>query len=302
MTNRLRFLQFANGLMYFGPLLAGLGGFGWRVVPAFTLIFALWLFLMNPADWPRGGAEWRAPDSLLNAGGRLVVQVLLVALLFGLGRGIGGVMGSTPQIPVMLPVGLSFLAIPLARLIWTPGPRSASPDASPTAGDSGASLPSDPDLAFRMTQPLADLPAETALGQIEAHLAALAPHLPPVLLLRALWERGQAPEAPRHLRQAFILQATDAHGAELCAGQAAPVRALQIAAGNDALLILFATRCSALLQQNVDVWGDCPNAAALEAVAARSGPEAARTLRALAALNLRLAPLNGDGRGVVRAG
>lgn len=302
MTNRLRLLQLANGLMYFGPLLAGLGGFGWRVVPAFTLIFMLWLVVMRPGDWPQTADDWHKPGAVPGAAARLAVQLLLVVVLFGLGRGIGGVMGVTPVMPTMLPVGLSFLAIPFARLIWNPRrtPRhSGQPSADMSATLAGNA---DRDIARRMTQPLADLSPEVGTDQIAAHLAALSPYLSPALLFQALAERVQASDAPVHLRRALILQATDGRVAEACHGQAAPVKALQAAQGDDALLALFAERCACLLRENVDAWGDCPHVAALERVAASAGPQAAQALRDLAALNLRLAPLNGDGHGVASRG
>lgn len=55
--------------------------------------------------------------------------------------------------------------------------------------------------------------------------------------------------------------------------------------------------CAALLQEDIDAWGDCPNNAALEAAQAGTSGAAARALADLMALNLRLAPLNGDGSG-----
>lgn len=302
---RLRLMQGAMALLYFGPLLAGLGGFGWRVVPVFAAIFLLWLVVMRPRDFPQTAADWRRPGALVALLARLAVQVLLVAVCFGLGRGIGGVTGFTPAMHATLPIGLSLLAVPLARLAWPPARVAAMnaflDEAVAEIGTPGAAAPAaaaaERELADRLTLPLAELAPDTPPAQVEAHLGALAPHLPPEHLVEALWRRIQSGGAGLVLRRAFILQATSPIVAEACCGQAAPVKALQIAEGDDALLALFARRCAAMLEQNVDVWGDCPNNAALDAARLRAGAEAAQALADLMALNLRLAPLNGDGSG-----
>ncbi len=303
---RLRLMQGAMALLYFGPLLAGLGGFGWRVVPVFAAIFLLWLVVMRPRDFPQSAADWRRPGAVVALLARLAVQVLLVAVCFGLGRGIGGVTGFSPAMPAMLPIGLSLVAVPLARLAWPPT-RMAAMDAfldealaaiqTPGAAAPPAAIAAERELADRLIRPLADLPPDTPAAQVEAHLGALAPHLAPEHLVEALWRRIQAGGAGPVLRRAFILQATSPTVAEACFGQAAPVKALQIAEGDEELLALFARRCAAMLEQNVDAWGDCPNNAALEAARQRAGAAAARALADLMALNLRLAPLNGDGSG-----
>ncbi|MDZ4097043.1 MAG: hypothetical protein U1D35_19280, partial [Paracoccaceae bacterium] len=138
MHNRLRLLMGANALLYFGPLLAGLGGFGWSLVPVFAAIFVLWLIILRPQEWPDSLADWRRPETLVALAARAAVQLLLVAVCFGIGRGIGGVLGAVPPFPVMLPIAISFLSIPLARLIWKPVQPGLSPDGqapdSPTVG------------------------------------------------------------------------------------------------------------------------------------------------------------------------
>jgi hypothetical protein len=49
MHNKLRLLMGTTALLYLGPLLAGLRGFGWPVVPVFAAIFVLWLIVLRPA-------------------------------------------------------------------------------------------------------------------------------------------------------------------------------------------------------------------------------------------------------------
>jgi hypothetical protein len=133
MENRRRFLMAANALLYFGPLLAGLGGFGWGLVVVFTAIFVLWLIILQPMEFPINRAEWLSADAWVAISARAAVQLLLVVILFGIGRGIGGILGAIPAFPVMLPLAISFLSIPLARMIWDPWAQPPAPPA--TAAD-----------------------------------------------------------------------------------------------------------------------------------------------------------------------
>ena len=129
MEIRRRLLMVATALLYFGPLLAGLAGFGWPTVAIFTAIFVLWLIILQPYEFPVSRAEWLSPDAWVAIGARAAVQLLLVIVLFGIGRGIGGILGAMTGYPVLLPVAVSFLSIPLARMIWDPW---AEADAPPT--------------------------------------------------------------------------------------------------------------------------------------------------------------------------
>ena len=63
MQNRVRLLMGASALLYMGPLLAGLSGMGWAALPVFMALFALWLVVMRPAQWPRDrpGGMFAAP-------------------------------------------------------------------------------------------------------------------------------------------------------------------------------------------------------------------------------------------------
>ena len=129
MENRRRFMMVANALLYFGPLLAGLGGFGWGFVPVFTAIFVLWLIILQPFEFPINKSEWLSLDAWVAVSARAAVQLLLVVLLFGVGRGIGGILGAMTGFPILLPVAISFLSIPLARMIWDPWAQPPVPDA-----------------------------------------------------------------------------------------------------------------------------------------------------------------------------
>ena len=120
MLDRATLLMAAMALLYFGPLLAGLSGAGWPAVYAFAVIFTLWLIVLRPQAWPRDAAQWRDPTVLIHALTQVVAQCLLVAVLFGVGRGIGGALGAVASWPAWFPLSLSFLSVPLARLIWDP--------------------------------------------------------------------------------------------------------------------------------------------------------------------------------------
>ncbi|MBT9244665.1 hypothetical protein KM031_06470 [Gemmobacter fulvus] len=309
MTYRVRVLQGAAALLYLGPLLAGLAGFGWSVVPVFAAIFLLWLVILRPQEWPTTVADWQRPEAFVGLAARGAVQLLLVTICFGIGWGIGGVTGVHPVMSVLLPIGLSFLAIPLGRLVWDPMKaqemESFLDDAllrlQGTADAISAHTPAQRaaqrQLADRLIQPIADLSDVVPVSELEAHLRALAPHVPHILLLEALHDRAQQLPQPRSVARAYVLHATSPVVAEQCQGHAAPVKALKLATGDAELLELFARRCAALLQEDIDAWGDCPNNAALDAAQVGTSGAAARALADLMALNLRLAPLNGDGSG-----
>ena len=131
MENRRRFMMVANALLYFGPLLAGLAGLGWGFVPVFTAIFVLWLIILQPFEFPINKREWLSPDAWVAVSARAAVQLLLEVVLFGVGRGIGGILGAMTGFPYLLPVAISFLSIPLARMIWDPWAQPPVQDAEP---------------------------------------------------------------------------------------------------------------------------------------------------------------------------
>jgi hypothetical protein len=127
METRRRFMMAANALLYFGPLLAGLASFGWGYVPIFTVFFVLWIVILQPYEFPINRAEWMSADAWVAIAARTVVQLLIVIVLFGIGRGIGGVLGAMTGYSVMLPLAISFLSIPVARMIWDPWSQPTAP-------------------------------------------------------------------------------------------------------------------------------------------------------------------------------
>jgi hypothetical protein len=117
--NKLTLMRAATACLYLGPLLAGLGGYGWAMVPVFSMLLVAWLVLLRPESWP-AGARRADGDAWVTITARAAVQVLLVAVLFGIGRGIGGVMEFVHHVPLWLPVVISASAILLGRAIWSP--------------------------------------------------------------------------------------------------------------------------------------------------------------------------------------
>lgn len=119
MLTRMRLVKGATALLYIGPLLAGLCGFGWDMVASFTAIFVVWLMVLRPEQWPSTPAEWLTGPAWLAAAAQVLSQVLLVGILFGIGRGLGGLadIGALAVNPV-LPLSVSFVSIPLCRMLW----------------------------------------------------------------------------------------------------------------------------------------------------------------------------------------
>ena len=87
MLTRMRLVKGATALLYVGPLIAGLGGFGWTMTLPFTAIFVVWLMILRPEQWPASPEEWLTAPAWLAALAQVLSQIVLVAILFGVGRG-----------------------------------------------------------------------------------------------------------------------------------------------------------------------------------------------------------------------
>lgn len=262
MHNRLRLLMGATALLYVGPLLAGLGGFGWATVPVFTLIFVLWLFILRPHEWPRSLADWQRPEALVALAARGAVQLLLVVVCFGVGRGIGGVLGALPPFPLALPLGISFLAIPLGRLVWDPWKAAGVDqflDDAIRAVETPGPVSGPSEAAFAAVDPLFSLPANTPDVVVQAEIDRI---LSPIGLTERRLEAlvsGLDIGAQRPLRRGLILWATTPEVAERHAGQALlrmafPVMAYD--APEDAAL--FVARAMPLIAAHPGLWADFP--------------------------------------------
>lgn len=186
MNIRLRLRMAVHAMLYLGPLLAGLSGYGWAVVPVFAAIFLLWLFILRPQLWPQTFAGWLTSKALVALATQIALQTLVVAWCFAIGRGLGGALGVTPSFPPMLPVAVSFLSIPLARILLNPWHGNA--DAS--HGNGFTSSPQTDERAQMMLDELELLPGVMGDAELDRHLDAMTTQISSASLLRALQNRS----------------------------------------------------------------------------------------------------------------
>lgn len=284
-----RTLMAATALLYLGPLLAGLAGFGWPLVYAFAAIFTLWLMVMRPADWPRDPGQWRRPEVPTRALAQVLVQLLLVAVLFGIGRGIGGVAGYVLPLPVALPLAISFLSVPLSRLVWNPA-KAAQMDAFLT--DAIAQIeghaPAQPQGATcaAFLAALDALADDTPIERLKPLIWRAIEELDPGALQAAL---AAAPPR-RGIHVARILQATEGSATLGCGGDL-PTRCLAALPADPDLIGLFASELAATLDHTPALWGASPNPATLQGWIDRmAGTSAEAPLRHLQARIIALDP------------
>jgi hypothetical protein len=292
MTLRLRMLQGATAALYMGPLLAGMAGYGWVMLPPFVSIFVLWLMILRPHQWPQTNAEWLTRQAWLSVLTQVLTQVLLVAVLFGIGRGLGGVLGHLPLFHPVLPVAISFVSIPLSRLFWNSEQALEKgltidevmyPQSQPPvqAAETRPVVPAD--VAIR---PLLDLADDAPLTQVGPMLDDLMDDSTAWARLAALAEALEAaPDRHGALREALIIWTTDP---ETFAANPIPsaMRTVFGVAGTDArLLSRLLPRAAALARIMPERLAQFPNAADLDRLAALSLPaQVAADLKALMAV------------------
>jgi hypothetical protein len=258
-------------------------------VPLFLGIFLLWLFILRPQQWPRKWADWSRPEALIALLTQSVVQLLLVAVSLGIGRGIGGVLGVMPEIPLMLPVAVSFLSIPLARMLWDPWRADAGEvvldEALARLEGEQDPAPADDmkrrtEVAARMVAALDRLPAEAAPELLADHLHAMATQTSHEALRVALMDPIYDGSATAVVRRAAAVHATEPAVVDGLHGSTYPLAVFR-ALSDGPTLGLFARRCAALVADRPDRLGDCPDPEDVMALAARQ-PGAAADLAALA--------------------
>ncbi|WP_415233443.1 hypothetical protein [Pseudorhodobacter sp.] len=262
-------LMAATALLYFGPLLAGLGGFGWAVVPVFAAIFLLWLVIVRPQDFPRTLADWAGPEALIGFAARAAMQVLLVLVCFGLGRGIGGVLGSVPTLPLMLPIAISFLSIPLARLVWDPWKAQAMDHLLADALaqiENGAATGAGRERAYAetVTLPLNGLAHDVSEADLERHLSGLRALVDETAIFDVLLARVKAGVASVAGKRALMLMGSNAAIVERMARPDVPVCVMQALGSEPEIIARMAERLIIALRQDPDIWADCPNLGFLE--------------------------------------
>lgn len=280
-------------MLYGGPVIAGLAGFGWGVVPAFVVIFVAWRIVMRPAEWPRDPAAWRDTSVQTGAALQAIVVVVVVLVCFGAGRGLGGVVGYLPRLPLVVPLFLSLAALPLARMIHDP--RQAMDTLLDNAVnrlktfDKDVAFPSadaqhildGTRLAVRLLQPVQDLAPDTAPGVIAQHLNAIATQVDDARLREALVERAERDAPSRPLLTALVLHATDGRRMAILGHET--VDPAFAALPDDAdMMTLYATRAVAAVTGDAAVRLALPRAALVESALSRmAGTPAEAPLQAL---------------------
>jgi len=271
MQLRFQFLKAANALLYLGPLVAGMSGFGWGMVAWFTAIFVAWLVVLRPEQWPATWTDWRSVAGLVSALTLILSQVALIAVLFAIGRGVGALAGFLPVVHPQVPLALSFMAIPLGRLLWN---AEDAADRGIFLDDeaAAASAPRMAAAAAASITPLLQL-ADDAPDQAVAEAVAKTLATPSAdIRLGALAKALEgAKRSHAALRQALILWASEP---EIVAPGLVPramALAFAMAGRNGDLLRLYVPRALALIAAFPDRVVDFPDAAALRALT-RSGP------------------------------
>ena len=268
MLTRMRLAKGMAALLYLGPLIAGLCGFGWSMVFSFTAIFVVWLMVLRPEQWPSTPSEWLTAPAWLAALAQVLSQLLLVCILFAIGRGLGGLanIGAVDLDP-MVPLSVSFLAIPLCRMLWDA--REAASlgyfldDEAEAAHSSTA-----PGLAATSIIPLLNLPDTAPDAEVAAAVADALDVPAADLRLNALTAALSNPNRSHAaLRRALVFWATEP---EIVApGQVAEsmANAFEIANGNLDLLRLYLPRAMALIAAFPTRASDFPDPARLRSVA-----------------------------------
>ena len=271
MRLQIHLLRGANGLLYLGPLVAGMSGFGWGMVASFTAIFVAWLIVLRPEQWPATWAEWSLATSWLSALTIVLSQVALIAVLFAIGRGLGALAGFLPMINPQVPLAISFMAIPLGRMLWN-AEEAADRGIFLDEEAEAASAPRVAAAAASAIVPLLNL-ADDAPDQIVARavadvMASTSAELRLKTLAAALAQPDRSHAA---LRRTLILWASEPEVVVLGAVPQAMALAYVIADRNGDLLRLYVPRALALIAAFPERSSGFPSPAALRD-AAEPGP------------------------------
>jgi hypothetical protein len=273
-TQRQRILMGLTALLYIGPLLAGLAGQSWVMVMAFVAVFLLWLAILRPGQWPRGRDEWRQPDRQMSVLTQSLVQVLLVLVLFVIGRGLGGILGVLPLFHPLMPLAVSFVALPFSRL--------ATGIPVPALGPDDAANPR-LQAAVRVTETLNGLPHNVDHAVIDAHMRAIAGQIGAEDLRRALLARVAGGEASIATMRALNNLGSNITWAKSL-DEAAAEQVFGAISQNATLAMHYATTMNSNVSAEPEMAFHCPPSASLLARAdALKGTDAEVPLRSLAA-------------------
>jgi hypothetical protein len=184
-----RNLMGATALLYLGPLLAGLGGSGWFVTPLFLLVFMMWLLILPPHAYSQSPFGAPASIQMFN---QTLIQLLIISICFGFGRGMGGVAGMNVQFHWLLPLLISFLSVPL--LSWLN--RGAVGMVQNTSGSvEDLKMRSQSESQIALAHRLLDALQEQSIAlndsDLSRHLDAIKAQVDRETLLSALKMRGE---------------------------------------------------------------------------------------------------------------
>ncbi len=119
---RRRVISLLAALLYLSPFLAGLSAAPISVLPIFVAAYVLWVAVMRPAIWAEATAGGTPLALAVHLAGQTLVQVLLVFLAFGIGRGLSALVGAL-ELPDWVAVVPALSAVPLAWALGAPGDR-----------------------------------------------------------------------------------------------------------------------------------------------------------------------------------
>lgn len=282
-------------LLYAGPFLAGLISGGWGTLAAFALIFSLWSLSQRPHLWPDTFSACFEAEALVALMALVLAQTLMALSAYVLGRGFGVLLGLRHAASPALPLALSFMAVPLARLVqpikdnpwgqrFDPRRHRQSPSRRP--------LPPEDQALAHLIQ-ICALPDQADEALLQSWLMRLPAEVDAQLMRRCFEDALMQRQLSRAGQKALILHATDPDVAGLLSGSAYPQLAFTLAENDEALLTLFATRATRVLEDDPTLAIDLPEAEALLRAARTASPEAAEALRRLAGLRDRMPPDEG---------
>jgi hypothetical protein len=268
MLTRIRLLKAATALLYVGPLFAGISGLGWGMVAPFVAVFVVWLMVLRPEQWPASPQEWLTLPALGAALAQVLSQILLVTVLLAVGRGIGALAGFLPTVNPILPLALSFLAIPVCRILW---------DAREAANqgvflDEEAEIAQAPRAAAEAAAaivPLLNLPDAAPDAEVMSKTANALSGLAADLRLDALTAALSRPNRNHAaLRRALVLWCSEPEIVAPARVSRAMARGFALADNNPDLLRLYVPRAMALIAAFPDRVTEFPDPKALRATAA----------------------------------
>ncbi|MCX7288693.1 MAG: hypothetical protein NTW20_14365 [Rhodobacterales bacterium] len=272
MPTRLRLLKGATALLYVGPLFAGMCGLGWGLVAPFVGIFVVWLMVLRPEQWPASPAEWLTLPAWGAALAQVLSQLLLVTVLLAVGRGLGALAGFLPVVNPIFPLAVSFLAIPLCRMLWDA--RSAADQGIYLDDEAeAAQAPRAAAEAAAAIVPLLNLPDGALDEKVAAQVAQVMNVAGAEMRLKALaMALSQPDRSHAALRRALVVWASEPE--VVAPGRVASVmaHAFAIADRNADLLRLYLPRAIALIAAFPDRAEDFPNPDQLRLVASL-GPD-----------------------------